>query len=284
MILSLLIPIKIAGGGYNREFDILLVINHNSINTLKIAKTILAKRRIATFSQTLMLKNGIFFVSKIERFINPYWRQSHMEIQRYINLVREIDHKIFDKNYHFIDFNQIRLKTSKIHKDYIDKVLQNIKYKKYDKIIGICPFSQTSMRKDMNFNLNEWLKIVNILSNKFQNYLFLILSYPKANNFDCQKNNVFVFKNNNDLLNLVEITSRLDLLLSSDTGNVHIADNLKIPTLEIISKKKYNQWRGGWYGGYCKAIPLPYKWNKNKYKDKYLDKFISEAILILNKL
>lgn len=96
------------------------------------------------------------------------------------------------------------------------------------------------------------------------------------------KNNVFVFKNNNDLLNLVEITSRLDLLLSSDTGNVHIADNLKIPTLEIISKKTYNQWRGGWYGGYCKAIPLPYKWNKNK--DKYLDKFISEAILILNKL
>lgn len=268
------------GGGGKREFDILLVINHNSINTLNVAKTIPAKRRIATFSQTLMFKKGIFFISKIERFINPYWRQSHMEIQRYINLVREIDHKIFDKNYHLIDFKQIKLKTSKIHKNNIDKVLGNIKYKQYDKIIGICPFSQTSMRKNMNFNLNDWLKIINILSDKFQNYLFLVLSYPKANNLNLLKNNIFVFKNDNDLLNLVEITSRLDLLLSSDTGNVHIADNLQIPTLEIISKKKYNQWRGGWYGGYCKAISLPHKWSR----DKYLDEFVSEAIIILNKL
>ena len=37
-----------------------------------------------------------------------------------------------------------------------------------------------------------------------------------------------VFVNNKDLLNLVELIGRLDLLLSVDTSNVHIADNLQI--------------------------------------------------------
>lgn len=135
----------------------------------------------------------------------------------------------------------------------------------------------------MNFDIKEWIEIANILSLKFPSFLFIFLSHPKGNIPNLKNNkNIIIFQNNNDLLNLVELISRLDFLISVDTGNVHIADNLKIPTLEIISKSTKNQWCGGAYGGFCKAMSLPQKWSKNR--QKYISDFLTQASLCLKNL
>ena len=45
------------------------------------------------------------------------------------------------------------------------------------------------------------------------------------------------------------MSARLNALISVDTGNIHIADNLQIPTLGIYTRKMARRWRGGTYGG-----------------------------------
>lgn len=227
------------GGG--TEFDILLVINHNNLKILQRAKNIPAKRKITTFSQSLMLRHGIFFIHGFERFINPYWIQTHSEVQRNLNLVRKIDPILFDKQFPAINLECARLQTTLTNKIYINKILSNANSHLFEKIVGISPFSETSTRRKMNFEINDWLKITYILSRKFPSFLFILLSHSKTIiSLKYQTHNIIIFQNNNDLLNLVEIISRLNFLISTDTGNVHIADNLKIPVLEIISKKPRN--------------------------------------------
>lgn len=265
------------------EFDILLVINHNNLKILQKAKNIPAKRRITTFSQSLMLRHGILFISGFERFINPYWFQTHREVQRNLNLVREIDPILFDKHFPSINLEHARLQTALTNKIYIDKILLDANFHLFDQIVGISPFSESSTRKKMNFELNDWLKITRILSRNFPSFLFILLSYQKTIiSQKYQAHNIIIFQNNNDLLNLVELTSRLNFLISIDTGNVHIADNLKIPILEIISKKTRKQWSGGAYGGFCKIMSLPINWQK--HKQKYFFKFLSLALSCLKNL
>lgn len=54
--------------------------------------------------------------------------------------------------------------------------------------------------------------------------------------------NFCIFHNDEDLLNLVELISRIDLLISPSTGNIHIADNLGIPSIGIFSLKDTILW------------------------------------------
>ncbi|WP_299549924.1 hypothetical protein [uncultured Helicobacter sp.] len=230
-----------------------------------------------------MLRHGIFFIHGFERFINPYWIQTHSEVQRNLNLVRKIDPILFDKQFPAINLECARLQTTLTNKIYINKILSNANSHLFEKIVGISPFSETSTRRKMNFEINDWLKITYILSRKFPSFLFILLSHSKTIiSLKYQTHNIIIFQNNNDLLNLVEIISRLNFLISTDTGNVHIADNLKIPVLEIISKKTKKQWAGGAYGGFCKTMTLPTNWQK--HKQKYLFKFLSLAFSCLKNL
>ena len=89
--------------------------------------------------------------------------------------------------------------------------------------------------------------------------------------------NIKVFVNDEDLLNLVEFTSRIDLLISVDTGNVHIADVFQVPILELIKRAKVSfQWCGGAYGNECECVTLPkgfkkrYDFHKNRFFDRAL--------------
>ena len=92
--------------------------------------------------------------------------------------------------------------------------------------------------------------------------------------------NIKVFTNDDDLLNLVEFTSRLDLLISVDTGNVHIADNLNKPILEVIKRRKISfEWCGGSYGNECEIVKLPNGWKKHyeKHKNAFFQKAIKQV-------
>ena len=54
----------------------------------------------------------------------------------------------------------------------------------------------------------------------------------------------FIFKNDSDLLNLVALIAQIDLLISPSTGNIHIADNLGIPSIALFSQKDSIAWGG----------------------------------------
>lgn len=56
--------------------------------------------------------------------------------------------------------------------------------------------------------------------------------------------NFFLFENDSDLLNLVELIAQMDLLISPSTGNIHIADNLGIPSIALFSHKDTILWGG----------------------------------------
>ena len=51
-----------------------------------------------------------------------------------------------------------------------------------------------------------------------------------------------IYQNDNDLLNLVEILSKVSFLISPSTGSIHLASNLDIPTLGLYSKKDTIKW------------------------------------------
>lgn len=92
------------------------------------------------------------------------------------------------------------------------------------------------------------------LADNFKHYRFIVLCPPNQaiEEFGCE--NIAIFVNNSDLLNLVAMTERLNLLISVDTGNVHIADNLQIPTLGLYTQEMFTRWRGGSYGGIFKGL------------------------------
>lgn len=56
--------------------------------------------------------------------------------------------------------------------------------------------------------------------------------------------NFIIFDNNSDLLNLVELISKINLLISPSTGNIHIADNLSIPSIGLFSYRDTIAWGG----------------------------------------
>ena len=89
--------------------------------------------------------------------------------------------------------------------------------------------------------------------------------------------NIVVFKNDTQLINLVALTAHLDLLLSLNTGNIHIADHLQIPTLIINKTKERYNCIGGSYGGEFDAVYLPKNWkiNYTHYYNTYTKKVIA---------
>ncbi|TLE16412.1 hypothetical protein LS72_002955 [Helicobacter apodemus] len=248
-----------------RVFDVvLLVMQHDNLRAIQEVKAISAKYHLTTFSQGL-LKKGILFISGIKRVINPYWKQNRAFMEGGLNLVRSIHKKHFDKEILRIDYSQVLLKRGEKNIVFVDEVLEGLGAKKYLKIIGINPFCIT-LKTLSNFSFPTWLGITENLAKAFPNYLFIVMDYPKsgAKFLGFSQGNIKIFKNNEDLLNLVEFISRLDCLLSPDTGNVHIADYLRIPTLEIIRESAKRRWQGGGWGGVCECVVLPKGWQEKE--------------------
>lgn len=114
------------------------------------------------------------------------------------------------------------------------------------KIIMINPFGYAAK---VNLTLNEYATLTQRLLEDF----FIII--PTFANKDIEVREIFpqnilshsnfcIFHNDDDLLNLVELISRIDLLISPSTGNIHIADNLSIPSIGIFSYKDTILWGG----------------------------------------
>ena len=217
-------------------------------------------------------------------------RLQRLEILRCLDLIKMINPKIYSQN---IDkftpdtamLNVIRLKTCEKNKIFVDNFLRdifnenyknestNIQAKPY-KIIALSPFGLSS--KNYNLKINDWIELAKNLASEFKDTLFVFMNF-KGSGYEFapfNEKNIRVFMNDEDLLNLVELTSRLSLCISLSTGNIHIADNLGIDTLGFFAKTDEILFACGQYGGHFEALFLPKEWQKDYefYKNAFFEK------------
>lgn len=266
----------------NLCFDLLLIVEHNNLEVLKIAQEIQATSKITTLSQSLLFSSQVFlyficYLRGIKAFINPYWLQGHSEIQRNLNLVRQINREVFDKQYSALDFSLAKLPVLEATFEKNRSLLASLNEKgRYPLVVGIFPFAKNVTTK-VNFTINEWKFLVQSLSQEFPEVLFVFVNYPNTQ-YDFApfiEKNIRVFYNQEGLECLVAFIHSLDGVLGVDSGHIHIADNARIPTLEVITKKVSKQWSGGFYGGYFQWHIMPFQWREEE--PKYLESFLQKA-------
>lgn len=197
-----------------------------------------------------------------------------------MQLVRHINKKHFDENVLKLDLHKFKLFTLKEHKDYVDSFF--VQHKAYKFIVGVNAFGNTLYK----FSPQDFVDLARNLAQKHPSVLFVMMSF-KANTIAFKpfaEKNLIIFENNGDIMNLVEFTSRLDMLISPDTGNVHIADICKVPILECMQKKVRLKWGGGSWHNECKILGFNSCFIK-KYtilKDKFA-KMADEMIIKLTR-
>ena len=272
--------IAMGGGLLNLQkldIDILLLgRSYKDDFIIKAAKNALAKRIIAPFH----LKT--FFDKQVQSF---FYLQGHKCLESYklLKAVRAINKKHYDAHISDIDFLKAHLQTLGENKAFVDEFCQKHKFKSYKKVIGLNPFGFSN--PNFKFEIKDWVGLGEILAKIYPEALFVMMNY-EANSYHYEpftQDNLKAFVNNDDLLNLVEFTSRLNLLISVDTGNVHIADNLNKPILEVIKRRKISfQWCGGSYGNECESVKLPNGWKK--HYERHKNKFYTKAIRRVDRL
>ena len=268
------------GGGALRfedfKLDVLLLASSYKFSTLiKLAQKSKIKKIIAPLRLNTLFAKGITTCFYTQ--IHP-----HREVYRTLRLVRKINKKHFDANIKNIELKEARLKTLPQNKAYIDDFLTKINAKNYKYIVGINAFGNTLFK----FEPKDFVKLAKDLAQNYNEVLFILMSYEN-NSFkfeDFKEPNLKVFVNKGSLLDLVEFTSHLTLLISPDTGNIHIADNQLINIFQTIRRNLKYQWGGGSYGNTCKYFVLPKRLDKfKKHYESYKEAFFKRAKKVLDK-
>ena len=244
------------------------------------------------------------------RFINDlnFTTKMRPESENLLRLVRLIDKQIFDSKIKSVDFGNAKLRFAKQNSDFVEKFLAQMwqnqmrqnaigvgqnrnladsneseSRESYESHESCKSYESRKSRKPIGvnffgsggvgyFSLDSWREIVESLAIEFSAFDFVVLCPPNARLEPFSAQNVAIFTNNADLLNIVAMTARFYALISVDTGNVHIADNLQIPTLGIYTRKMLKRWRGGTYGGKFAPFVMPFHCDENDalYKQKLL--------------
>lgn len=263
-----------------REMELdLLIITHKCLPNITLAKSLNA-RKIIMYAHAHNL-----FASRFQ-VVFPRGIKSHHESENILYLVRAINKAHFDKNYPFIDFSQACLVAGTENKAFVEAFFTEQKlgidsqtFKR--RIIAINIFASPS--KPCNFSLKKWVEIINALCARFTKIDFILTSFVGAP-YDlhaCKELNApncKIFVNNADILNLIALFERVDGLISVDTGNIHIADNMRLPTFGLYSRAVLERWSGGNYGGVFEAFCVE---NAPKVGDKEL--FIQKATAFLER-
>lgn len=238
------------------------IITHRIATNIALAKSTSAKKIILHAHL-----HSLFSPRLINDF--NFFNKSRDESTNLLRLVRLMNRKIFDSKIKSIDFSEAKLRFMQENSDFVERFLANVGAEnarfadKSRKIIGINFFGSGGVA---HLSLKSWREIIEILAVENSEYNFVILSAPTQKLSPFHAQNVAIFENNVDLLNLVAMIARFSALISVDTGSVHIADNLQIPTLGIYVRKMAKRWRGGTYGGKFVQFIIPN--NKNEMRDK----------------
>lgn len=201
-------------------------------------------------------------------FLTPLFfrRKKHMS-ECVLQLVRKLNKKHFDNNFSKINFTKVK---ESLPND--DSLLKSFfkDLKQYEKIIALNAFSSNSESVGFNFFTRDWLRMAFELAKEYPQFCFILLNFEKNPiqfKLTNPPSNLKVFVNDNKLSSLVAITKKLDFLISIDTGNVHLADILQIPSFVFIRKKIVSyRFCGGSYGGEYDQMAINTGWQKEYQK------------------
>lgn len=166
-------------------------------------------------------------------------------------LSREINPKIYDSKISSLDFNKIRIPTSDKNKttilNFLNKIIK-------DSNLSITPphfvlINPFCVSGAYNISLESWIRLAIEIS-KIPNVFIIIPTYravhekfmQRLNEVDFDISNFAIFQNDDDLLNLVELVSKMSCVISPSTGTIHIASNLSIPSIGLFSILDSTRW------------------------------------------
>lgn len=232
----------------SRNFSHFLLTQPNRAKARLMLKTKL--RKIITFRT--------FYTFINQRFKTIFFSRNYSNVPQYLRilkLVSLIDSNIYNKNIKNIDFSAIRLTCNDSNKMKVQEFLSNAfhthniesKANLAPKLVLINPFVRTTF---CNLTLQGWIECIGQLSNKHKNINFCIPTYAgnigNSEIYTAFKDteNIAIFENDNDLLNIVALLERTNLLISPSTGISHIANNLCVPMIWLCSRRDKSLWAG----------------------------------------
>lgn len=249
----------IAGNPRKAFFDILLKTNAKYIISATKIPNLLSRR----FKTTLLFlpsyrNNGLLHPFLLARRINP---------------------KLYDSKFPNLDMSKARIQTDKKHKTSINEFLNNsvqtLPNQPYFWIL-LNPFSNATTH---TLSIQDWISLLEqILA--LPQCLIIVVTYDKVHSTFMENlamrsfasNRLFIYKNNNDVLYLVEMVSQMSCVISPSTGTIHIASHLQIPTIGLYSKKDTKKWQT-WDRDYV-IIPKP----SSELSQKQIDTILKQTI------
>lgn len=217
----------------SQNFD-LCILTQASYKHCEIFTNINCKN-IFTFLSPRSLVRKNFKTIFISRNYSPL-----SQYDRTLRLVRSIDKDRFDKLQ--LDFSQIILKAESRHYAFVDRFFKSNNIDSSKKNILINPFVNSTV---CNLTKQGYLKLTKALIEKYRDFNFIIPTFEGGE--DCTEFRdigAYVFINNNDLLNLIPLLLKTQILISPSTGTSHIANNLNVKTIWLASKRDTTLWKG----------------------------------------
>ncbi len=251
--------------------DLAIDLNEENINSHKCDYLLLSKSDTYLIRYALKTNaKNIVCATKPLSFISPRcktvpiytFKKYYMLDERQILLeyARRINRKLYDKKIKHIDLNRAKVKTSTQHKVYIHEFLQTSlqkiqknmnKHTRQPYLIAINPFNNAC---PYSLTLNGFLKLIYEIA-KLDYCIPCVATYPQVNEHfinqyqifkDSMNNDILnkliVFSNNNDLLNLAEFINQMSCVISPSTGTIHLACNLRIPTIALYPQYDTRRW------------------------------------------
>ncbi len=254
---------------YCKFVDIVTDISTENINLYNCDYLILSNSKTC-FIQNALKTNAkkIICATKIVSFLSSRcktvpiytFKKYYMLDERQILLeyVRRIDRKLYDNKMQYIDLNCAKVKTSSTNQKHIlsflETSLNNILESsgiKQPYLIAINPFNNAC---PYSLTLNGFLLLIHEVS-KIPNCIPCVATYPQVDKYfieqwtafkkhinDSRLNNVVIFHNDNDLLNLAEFINQMSCVISPSTGTIHLACNLRIPTIALYPQYDTRRW------------------------------------------
>ncbi|QOR01930.1 glycosyltransferase family 9 protein [Campylobacter sp. 2014D-0216] len=114
--------------------------------------------------------------------------------------------------------------------------------------IIVNPFSITV---DFTLKTTSFLELIACIRISYPNIAIIIPTYNDIHDTFIKNieqfninllSEIYIFKNNDDILNLAELISQSKCIISPSTGPIHIASNMKIPSIGLYPKKDSIFW------------------------------------------
>ena len=198
------------------------------------------------FKKVIAHPHFVSFTSRAFSTPFPYFRAKKYVADIVLKLIRAMNPKHYDENFHKIDFAKMK---DFLPKDahLVEPLFKSVDFP-YKKVIGINAFSNYKEFLGINFYHKDWYYLAVNLARAYPQFLFVLLNFkhnPLQYNDTANLPNLKIFVNNDSIASLVSVSLSLDYLISIDTGNVHLCNILQIPALVFTDKGGQYRWGGG---------------------------------------